>query len=64
MVILVLLVPFGDIYVILSTPVFSFDRLVKREVENKTRTKQIDGEKTNGSFLVQKLFFEKKIFYR
>jgi len=40
------------------------DRRGKREVENKTRTKQIDGEKTNGSFLVQKLFFEKKIFYR
>ena len=37
------------------------DRRGKREVEDKTRTKQIDGERTNGSFLVQN-FFEKKIF--
>ena len=40
----------------------SCDRLVKREVENKTRTKQIDGGRTNGSFLVQKFLFEKEFF--
>jgi hypothetical protein len=38
----------------------SSDRLVKREVENNTRTKQIDGEGTNGSF--DPNFFEKEFF--
>ncbi len=38
------------------------DRLVKREVENKTRTKQIDGGRTNGSFLVQNFFLKRNIF--
>jgi hypothetical protein len=39
----------------------SNDTLVKREVENKTRTKQIDGGGTNGSFLIQ-IFLKKKVF--
>ena len=37
------------------------DRRGKREVEDKTRTKQIDGGRTNGSFLVQN-FLKRKFF--